>query len=420
MKKTAIYRNVFMIVIFILVISGSVYGIDEAPVIQQDSTLVAAYNAPVEEERPVAEYFEWILYRLHKIPLVLVILYCVTFVSIVTMLILLVFILLHRSRLEREAKLRAYLMEKYQSLLMDYLFDDGKGEEAFKEMVKVARTKLNRQVLIDQIIDLMVNLKGEIMERSKDLYLQLGLRMDSLKKANSRKWHIKIKGYRELAFMNIRSANKQIIKSINSKNGILRSEAQIAMVRLSDENPFEWMHSLNKPLSVWEQITLLELILQHEMKVPEFKQWFYSENISIVIFSLKMISKFDQKEAEEEVIRLFDHENRKVRRTAYRISGEMKFRKALEVMKSKYYQESYSNRLEILNSFTKMPDEKYLEFLKSVLDDEEDVQLQIQATKAIQNADEPGVSMLVKLMKSKTEYKNYEIIIRHVLDGRIN
>jgi hypothetical protein len=50
---------------------------------------------------------------------------------------------------------------------------------------------------------------------------------------------------------------------------------------------------------------------------------------------------------------------------------------------------------------------------------EEDVQLQIQATKAMENTDEPGISMLIKLMKSKTEYKNYQIIIRHVLDGRI-
>lgn len=88
-------------------------------------------------------------------------------------------------------------------------------------------------------------------------------------------------------------------------------------------------------------------------------------------------------------------------------------------MKKVYPEETMNNRLEILKAFARIPEEKNLKFLKSVLDTEEDVQLQIQATKAIENTDEPGISMLIKLMKSKSEYKNYQIIIRHVLDGRI-
>lgn len=88
-------------------------------------------------------------------------------------------------------------------------------------------------------------------------------------------------------------------------------------------------------------------------------------------------------------------------------------------MKEVYEKESYKNKLEILSSFAKIPLEQHLGFLKWVLDTEDDVQLQIQATKAMENTDEPGISMLIKLMKSKSEYKNYQIIIRHVLDGRI-
>lgn len=88
-------------------------------------------------------------------------------------------------------------------------------------------------------------------------------------------------------------------------------------------------------------------------------------------------------------------------------------------MKKIYKGELRKNKLEILRAFARMPDVKNMAFLKSVLDTEEDVQLQIQATKAIENMDEPGIAMLIKLMKSKSEYKNYQIIIRHVLDGRI-
>ncbi|MEZ5072138.1 MAG: hypothetical protein R2751_14565 [Bacteroidales bacterium] len=89
-------------------------------------------------------------------------------------------------------------------------------------------------------------------------------------------------------------------------------------------------------------------------------------------------------------------------------------------MKDRFYDETKENKLEILQAFTRMSGAAYFPFLKSVLDTEEDVQLQIRATKAIENAGEPGVSLLVKLMKSGSEYRNYQIIIRHVLDGRIN
>ena len=72
---------------------------------------------------------------------------------------------------------------------------------------------MNRQVLIDQMIDLSINLKGEIKENIKDLYFKLGLKKDSLEKAYHKKWHMNVKGFRELAFMNIREANERIIES---------------------------------------------------------------------------------------------------------------------------------------------------------------------------------------------------------------
>ncbi|MEA3461807.1 MAG: hypothetical protein U9R49_08005, partial [Bacteroidota bacterium] len=309
--------------------------------------------------------------------------------------------------------------EKYQNLLMNYLFEEDKKEEAFKELEEVANNRINRQILINQMIDLSVNLKGEIKEVIQDLYLRLGLKRDSLEKAHSRKWHQNVKGFRELAYMNIRDANEQIIKSLNSRNSILRMEAQIAMVRLSDGNPYEFLDLLKKPLSLWEQVTLHELQIQHNLNVPDFKQWFGSENISVVMFALEMVTWYKQRGVGKEILELFEHENELVRNKSYKVCGEIGLKMALPPMSKKYPEETFRNKLEILTAFTKVPDEKYLKFLKNVLDTEDDVQLQIEATKAMENTDEPGISMLIKLMKSKSEYKNYQIIIRHVLDGRI-
>ncbi len=398
-------------------------SLDSVEVVASDSTSAEIVAAGMElvysGGRTLNRYSEQLWERFSKSPAFITILYIVIFYSILTLVTLLIIILLNRSRMDREKRLKEYLFEAYQKLLMDYLFDEEQRDDSFREMEKVAHNRKNRQILIDQMTDLSINLKGEIKDTIRDLYFRLGLNRDSLEKAYSKKWHENVKGFRELAFMNIRDANEKIIESLNSKNQILRMEAQIALVRLSEGNPYEFLHLMEKPLAIWEQITLHELLIQHNLKVPVFKQWFESENLSVVMFALQMVSWFKQRGVGKELIRLLDHENEQVRNRVIRVCGDLRLKSSLPALKKKYPMESDMNKLEILRTFARVPDEKYLNFLKWVLDTEEDVQLQIQATKAMENTDEPGISMLIKLMKSKSEYKNYQIIIRHVLDGRI-
>jgi len=334
-------------------------------------------------------------------------------ISVATMIILLFVILLNRTRMEKEEDLKQYLAETYQGMIIDYLFT-GSSPDRFRQ---IASDTYRRQALIDQMIDVSINLKGDAEEKLCSLYLYLGLDRDSISRANNFRWHKKIKGFRELAFMNIKDANPVIYKALNSKNEILRMEAQIALVRLTDEDPFSFLFQLRRPFSLWEQITLHELIIQHDLPVPEFKKWLKASNPTVVMFALRMIREFKQKDAEDDVRETLEHPSPEVRRLAVQISGDLEMRSTLEVMKRIYKVQDYNTCLEIIRSMAKMPDPSLMGFLKLVLDKEDDVQLQIEATKAIENNGEEGVKTLVKLMKS--EYKNYNIIVRHVLDRRI-
>lgn len=334
-------------------------------------------------------------------------------ICIATMISLLIAILLNRRRMEREEKLKQYLSETYQSMIIDYLFTESSPDN-FRT---IASNDYRRQVLIDQMIDVSANLKGDAAEKLQGLYLYLGLDSDSIKRAYDFRWHKKIKGFRELAFMNIKDANPIIYKALNSKNDILRMEAQIALVRLTNINPFGFLSQLTRPFSLWEQISLHELIIQHDIAIPSFNRFLSCSNPTVVMFALRMIREFKQKDAEDDVRLSLDHSSPEVRRLAVQVSGDMEFRSTLEVMKRMYKEQDYYTCLEIIKAMAKMPDPSLMGFLKLVLDKEDDVQLQIEATKAIENNGEEGVKTLVKLMKS--EYKNYNIIVRHVLDRRI-
>jgi hypothetical protein len=323
------------------------------------------------------------------------------------MIILLVIILLNRKRLEKEDLLHQYLLEKYQSLIINYLF----GYASPEEFSSIASDTYRRQVLIDQMIDVSINLKGDESIKLLSLYKLLGLDKDSIGKAYNRRWHKKIKGFRELAFMNIKDANAAIYKALNSSNEILRMEAQIALVILGNDNPFEFLAHLNSHFSLWEQITLHELIIQHNIPLPSFQKWLTSSNPTVVTFALRMIREFNQKESEDNVRETLLHPDSSVRYLAVQVAG------TLETLKHMYKNQEYKICLEIIKSMGKMPDSSMIGFLKLVIDKEEDVQLQIEATKAIRNNGDEGVKALVKLMES--EYKNYSIIIKHVLDRRI-
>ncbi|MFZ0281739.1 MAG: HEAT repeat domain-containing protein [Bacteroidales bacterium] len=334
-------------------------------------------------------------------------------ISIATMFIMLFLILLNRAKMEKEESLKQYLAETYQGMIIDYLFTDS-NPDIFRP---IASDTYRRQALIDQMIDVSVNLKGDAEEKLGGLYLYLGLDGDSIKRAHDFRWHKKIKGFRELAFMNIKDANDEMYKALNSKNEILRMEAQIALVRLSDEEPMGFLFDLKRPFSLWEQITLHELIIQHDLPVPEFRKFLKADNPTVVMFALRMIREFKQREAEDDVREALDHPSPEVRQIAVQVAGDLDMSSTLETMKRMYKNQDYHTCVEIIRAMAKMPDPSLMGFLKLVLDKEDDVQLQIEATKAIENNGEEGVRTLVKLMKS--EYKNYNIIVRHVLDRRI-
>ena len=176
-------------------------------------------------------------------------------------------------------------------------------------------------------------------------------------------------------------------------------------------------HSLKRPFSLWEQITLHDLIIQHDIPVPEFQKWLGSTNPTVVMFALRMIREFKQTDAEPEVKKALLHRDQRVSQLAVEVSGDLDLRATLDTMKRMYKFQDYNDCLEIVKSMGKMPEQAMMGFLKLVLDKEDDVQLQIEAVKAIENMGEEGVKALVKVMKS--EYKNYNIIVRHVLDRRI-
>ena len=309
---------------------------------------------------------------------------------ILSMLVLLVFILYHRTRMEQRQNYEDNLKEMYQGLLVDYLFTTENNRNIPDEIKLVAASKFNRKILIDQMIDLSINLSGDTKKRLRELYFALGLHNDSIRKAMGRKWHIKIKGFKELAFMDITEANAEIIRCLQHKNDIVRMEAQLAMIRLNRSDSFGFLDHLKKTFTLWEQLTVYETIMFHDLEAPKFDRWLISNNKSVVLFSLKMIEIFKQHDTYPNLFWMVVNNDDEIRNHTIRVIGNLKIKEALPHLKRLYKSETYRNCLEIIRAMKKMPDQSMLNFLKLVIDKEDDVQLQIEAAIAINNFGETG------------------------------
>lgn len=333
-----------------------------------------------------------------------------------TMLIILIVILFKRNRRDNRGKLKSHLLERYQEMILKYLGDEVVDIKPFQ---KIARSRFKRQLLIDQIIDISHNLPLEPKLKISKIYFYLGLNKDTLSKVDSYKWHKKIQGFKELSALNIKQYNHKIEKCINSKNDVLRIESHIALVKLADdEEPFSFLGDLDYHFSLWEQITLHQLMVENEMNVPNFGYWVHSRNIDVVMFCLRMIKEYNQVNNFDELGAMLYHVNDKVRKTAIEVIGDLGLFSLFKDLKKRYKHESYEISLEIIKAMGKRPVKSVMGFLQNVVDAEDDANLQIEAIKSINNMGDEGKVRLEKMMTS--DYKNYNIIIKHVLDDRIN
>ena len=225
---------------------------------------------------------------------------------------------------------------------------------------------------------------------------------------------------KELSHLSITDYNENLTKHINTKNDTLRMEAQIAMVRLSGakKQAFSFLEHLTYPFSVWEQITLHELMVEANIDPPYFGRWLVSDNHSVGMFCLRMMREYQQLRHTEDLLNMLYHPSEKVVKLAIEVVGDLKIGPLASELKKIYKNEVYENQLEILRSLGKISDPKTIRFLQNVVDVEEDTELQIEGVKAIKNMGGFGEFQLKKMMDS--DYKNYKIIIKHVLDKKIS
>ncbi|MFP4289085.1 MAG: HEAT repeat domain-containing protein [Bacteroidales bacterium] len=387
-----------------------------------------------EQASPPENLFDRILYAYEKGEPKIRILMILLAYLIISLLVLFVAIIINRHFKSRKREKIIKIKEEYQEKLAAYLFDDETMEFRAPNLHK----SLNREILTDELRELHSNLHGTSAVKLRDLYFNLGLHKDSLKRVHSKKWYNMSKGLKELAQMDVKDANDYISKFVDHKNPILRSEAQVAMVKLSEDDPLGFLNNLNSELSYWEQVNIFDTLNFHQINIESFEPWLESDNDSVVIFALRMIGLFKQVNSASAVREFLMNENDRVRLQAVTTLGELELPDYIPDMKILYEKETqklYSIlqekrespedrdiktlddilprkiRYEIIVALSNLATSQDLEFLKDVATDYENAfRLRIKALEVILSIKPEGEQMLEAMQQDADELLETMII----------
>ncbi|AGA79826.1 hypothetical protein Echvi_3610 [Echinicola vietnamensis DSM 17526] len=234
----------------------------------------------------------------------------------ITFLFLLFFIFYIKSRNARRERLTEQYIEICREPLSTFLFTYSLEEVkalSFDELAALFNTKdfkksAFKNTLINEIINLNKNLKGDFKDKLRMIFTTLRLDDYSIKKLRSRNWEMQATGTVEVYEMNIDRAAPYLDKLLHSKNFVVRSNAVRAFLHLSPDKDLSFLSKQSYPLSRWQQMWLYRVIKNTPSKGKiDINSLLKADNESVRIFGIKLVRLLGRMDIIEELSEMFSH-----------------------------------------------------------------------------------------------------------------
>ncbi|MDO7173262.1 HEAT repeat domain-containing protein [Mariniflexile sp. AS56] len=262
-------------------------------------------------------------------------------------------------KLKRRKALENILLDFINSYLFDEDFD--KNEEVFKLKKEHLPTNFHLKIALKQLLIFNENLKGESTAMIKNLFISLGLYDYIVSELKSNAWQRKARALFVLSQLSIEIPEGLIDPLINDKKIEVRQQAILYILNLSEANPLGFLNKIKSPLTLWQQI-YIENSLKNAYKgeIPDFSQWLNHDMCSVVAFSIRMMSEFNQFQNIPVLMAFIDHKEEAIRKEAIRSLGKMEHNELLPILISKFHNETQLIKQETLKTIKHIGTYKHL------------------------------------------------------------
>lgn len=279
-----------------------------------------------------------------------------------------------------------------------FLDDAATTEERIKylsqkvEIRELIKTKFNREVLSEILLDLQKDVAGEARDNLYDLYKGLGLHYDAYAKLRSWRWEVVSQGILELTQMNVDESYMFIRRFVNHRKGVVRKQAQIATVSLKNEGIGYFLDTCRYRISEWQQLKLLDVLRNFEdFNPPRFRIWLTSKNRDVVLFALRLIRYYNQNDANLAIIQLLKHRNSPIKAEAIQCLKEFGVTEAINTLKSTFRKSGIEEKIAILDTLAVLGSHEDIEFLKKVERRDDNFTVRSKAISAINTLDPESI-----------------------------
>lgn len=277
---------------------------------------------------------------------------------------------------------------------------------------------LFRNLFLKKLVETDNKFSGAAQNKIKDLFNDYNLQNEAFKKLNQKQPYLIAGGIQELTAMNVEAALPKISSFLTHPSVQVYQEAQYAMVSFKGFEGLHFLDTISTKISEWQQLRLLISITDIPADYDDtLKNWLESSNDTVVIFTLRLLKKFQLLSLYPTVMNLLNHPSVEVRIQAVKALQSLENSSTITELTDIYPHQPFEVQLEILRVMRVLKEQCCAGFLQQQLVENPFSAVKIYAAEALFSLGHHDY--LVQVANDKASSEQLVQIIKHALQEKI-
>ncbi|HEX9150927.1 MAG TPA: HEAT repeat domain-containing protein [Flavobacterium sp.] len=236
-----------------------------------------------------------------------------------------------------------------------------------------------KKIVLNGIIFLKRNLKGDITNTSHFIYEQFDLFDHTRSLLKSRKKYLICLGMYHLEALEYNKGKNYITPFLNHKNRTLNSSAYLTLISLEPEN-LNLLLDYPKSILLAGEINIMNIVHQKKLPIPaKLKDWIQSKNPSIVRLGIKLMAYYNYTNENQAIVNHLKSDDEKVRHEVIVAVRHLFILDTEKILIEQFDKEDKKNKIEILNTLASIGGEESEQFIASLLTKSNDSDIKLKA-----------------------------------------
>lgn len=339
----------------------------------------------------------------------------IVFVLVMLLIIVVLFYSFYKYRVLSNKQIWTHIIENKitESIVLGQNFVE--DDESFNLYL---REPAFRSIFLDLLVASERKFSGSAREEITHLFHKFSLEDEAWRNLIKKKAYRIAGGIQELTAMRVLRALPQFTSMLEHRQKQVYQEAQYGIVSFKGAEGLHFLDNLKHPISEWQQLRLLHSIadISHPQSVS-INLWLASENTSVVIFTLRLMRKFQMLPFYGEVLQLLAHDDTAIKIQVVRTLEAFENNNTIDQLVKAFPDQPLDVQIEILKA---MKVSKSLEcdgFLKKQLWEHPAVAIKIWSAEVLVSLGERHY--LRDMVLDEQTPNDFKHIINHALQEKI-